>query len=297
MRIMTLAVLLTLSLLPGCTTLTGSAAKSVDKVMFWKTKNAEASRMVAIWSDAVYSEPGKPAARGFGGRLYFYDKDNKAVPVQGQLVVYGFDDSKDNLPAASPDHKFVFTSEQFSQHYTPTELGASYSIWLPWEPAGGMKKTVSLLPVFVTAAGATITGQQTVNTLPGKAPAEAEPASGNAALATLPASDNLPANRSRDGAANAGDLASPVDSVRANRRLRSTTIKLPQDLAQQLIDNTARNPNRPEATPQGVAQGSSESTGSAAPVAQPPSGSAQDSSPAARFQRPRYRNPGASSTP
>src|SRR5688500_3775891 len=46
-----------------------------------ETKQAERNyqqpvRMVAIWSPAVYNQPGKPPTRGFGGRLYFYNGEN-----------------------------------------------------------------------------------------------------------------------------------------------------------------------------------------------------------------------------
>ena len=92
-------------------------------------------RLVAIWADAIYSEVGKPPVRGFGGRFYFYDQSNQAVPVEGQLAVYAYDDSVEGVPANAASMKYVFTADQFAQHHSITELGDSYSIWLPWESA------------------------------------------------------------------------------------------------------------------------------------------------------------------
>src|SRR4029453_16552070 len=59
-----------------------------------ESKYAKPVRMAVIWSPALLNKSGKKPTRGFGGRIYFYDAANKAVPVEGQLVVYGYDDSK-----------------------------------------------------------------------------------------------------------------------------------------------------------------------------------------------------------
>ena len=52
-----------------------------------------------MWSDAVYTQPGLPPTRGFGGRLYFYDAHDQPVKVEGQLVVYAYDDSPEGTPS------------------------------------------------------------------------------------------------------------------------------------------------------------------------------------------------------
>ncbi|MCY2988535.1 MAG: hypothetical protein NTY19_11810 [Planctomycetota bacterium] len=239
MRIRLATLLLASLLLAGCATLEIPKSLPFAKKDPWKGQHGEPVRVVVVWSDAVYNEAGKPPIRGFGGRLYFYDKNNKTVPVEGQLVVYGYDDSCEGAPARKPDRKFAFTAEQFSKHFTPSELGASYSIWIPWEPAGGFKKTVSLLPVFTSKSGNAVTGQQTVNSLPGKTPDQAElqarrriTTATPETSAVQPASYQQPAP-AREGAENAGDL-SPPETPR--RRLRSTTIPLSMAL-QRMLDN------------------------------------------------------------
>jgi hypothetical protein len=237
MRTRYLTLLLATCLLAGCATLEIPKSLPFAKKDPWKGKHGDPVRVVVVWSDAVYNEAGKPPIRGFGGRLYFYDKNNKTVPVEGQLVVYGYDDSCEGAPAKQPDRKFAFTAEQFSKHFTPSELGASYSIWVPWEPAGGFKKTVSLLPVFTSSSGNAVTGQQTVNSLPGKTPDQAElQARRRITTATRetpvvqPASYQQPAP-ARSGAENAGDLSAPESP---QRRLRSTTIPLSMTLQRML---------------------------------------------------------------
>jgi hypothetical protein len=123
---------------------------------------------VAIWSDAVYTQAGHAPVRGFGGRIYFYNDRHEAVPVDGQLIVYGFDDSTPENPNKTPNRKFVFTDEQLASRHSVTELGDSYSVWLPWDEVTGFQTTISLLPVFVPNQGQTVVGPQTVNVLPGK---------------------------------------------------------------------------------------------------------------------------------
>ena len=49
--------------------------------------------MAAIWKDSVFEKPGSVSVRGFGARIFFYDEDNQAVKADGELLVYGFDDS------------------------------------------------------------------------------------------------------------------------------------------------------------------------------------------------------------
>lgn len=132
-----------------------------------ETRFQQPGRMAVVWTDAAYTEPNRPPARGFGGRIYFYNAQNQAIPVEGQLTVYAYDDSRKDKTAQVPDRKFVFSAEQFSKHFSETDLGASYSVWIPWGEVGGPQVELSLLPVFRSAAGHVVIGQQTMNVLPG----------------------------------------------------------------------------------------------------------------------------------
>jgi hypothetical protein len=155
----------------GCQTLPPDWKKHIP----WSAEaNIKASefetpeRVVAIWSPDILAQPGKPPTRGFGGRLYFYNDKSQAIPVEGQLVVFGYDDSQPDHPAGDPDRRFAFTPEQFKSHYSKSYLGASYSVWIPWDVVGGEQRTVSLVPVFTSTNGKIVMGQQAKNMLPGK---------------------------------------------------------------------------------------------------------------------------------
>jgi hypothetical protein len=127
-------------------------------------------RLVAIWTDTVLHSTGKPATRGFGGRLYFYDDKNKAVPVEGTLIVYAYDDARGGSVEREPDRKFVFRPEEFVNHADSTKLGQSYSVWIPWDAVGGARSQITLLPMFTTNKGNVIAGQQAKLTLLGADP-------------------------------------------------------------------------------------------------------------------------------
>jgi len=140
---------------------------SLGKPRIKESKFATPARMAILWSPAMYNEVGKPATRGFGGRAYFYDARNKPIAVEGQLVVYAYTNDKANIDSRVPDRKFAFTPEQFTQHYSPTEMGASYSIWIPWDAVGQPQADVSLVPIFTSSSGALVMGQPSRNMLPG----------------------------------------------------------------------------------------------------------------------------------
>jgi hypothetical protein len=142
----------------------GTAEKSAST----KKEMPPPENMVVIWKDAVLEKTGTTSVRGFGARIFFHDAENQAVKVEGDLVVFGFDDSGSDgtLLTKRPTKKFVFTNEQFQTHYSESNLGASYSIWIPWDKVGEGQKTIALIPVFRTKAGLTLNGGSTTNVLP-----------------------------------------------------------------------------------------------------------------------------------
>lgn len=143
------------------------AEKKKDKIEY-----GEPVRHGVIWVDSIYNEPGTRPVRGFGGRFYFYDEDGEAIRVEGELLVYAFDDSSTNDSNKVPDRKFVFRQDDLQTHYSETELGPSYSFWVPWDSVGGERKKISLLPIFVTASGRRINGDQSIGILPGRVPSD-----------------------------------------------------------------------------------------------------------------------------
>lgn len=161
----------------GCESLTtdSAAGKKKKKDANWftfKKKEYQAPQSVNVtWTHDILTLPGKPATRGFGGRFYFYNEKTQAIPVDGELTVYGFDDThgqqvKEDLSQATK--RFRFTAEQFTSHFTEGELGASYSVWIPWDAAYGGQKKIMLIPTFMTKDERMIRGAAASLNLPGK---------------------------------------------------------------------------------------------------------------------------------
>jgi hypothetical protein len=222
------------------------------------------TRVVALWSPAMYSAPGKPPTRGFGGRLYFYNQKDQPIPIDGQLVVYGYNDSLQKQDGKQADRKFVFTSAQLSSHFSPAELGASYSIWIPWDGVGGPQLEISLLPVFTSSSGQVVMGEQSRNLLPGAA---TPPSNAHAEQSTVqpiiidhrvaPASfssspEDLGTGRfSPQSAAGEQSFYTHATPIQPQENIRTTSIQLTRGMAERLIQERQQpSPTPPASNPQ-----------------------------------------------
>jgi hypothetical protein len=127
-------------------------------------------RIVGTWTDAVLHQgTGKPQ-RGFGGRLIFYSDDTeKPVLVEGQVVVYAFDETNREATDNKPTRRYVFPADQVARRMSKSELGPSYSFWLPWDEVGGSQTEISLVARFEPTEGPIVVGEQTKHLLPGEA--------------------------------------------------------------------------------------------------------------------------------
>jgi hypothetical protein len=125
-------------------------------------------RLVATWTDTVLNTAGQPSKRGFGGRLVFFERASQdPVRVEGQLVVYAFDETDREPHETHPTRRYVFPAEDFARMESDSTLGSSYSVFLPWDEVGGPPKKISLITRFEPAKGAIVLGEQTRHYLPG----------------------------------------------------------------------------------------------------------------------------------
>ncbi|QDS98587.1 hypothetical protein HG15A2_18680 [Adhaeretor mobilis] len=125
-------------------------------------------RLVSSWTQAVHHSGGAQPKRGFGGRIVFFSRESDIpVRVEGQLVVYAFDETDRAEHETHPTKRFIFPPEQFVRHESTTKLGSAYSVWLPWDDVGGPRKNITLITRFEPADGALVIGEPTKNLLPG----------------------------------------------------------------------------------------------------------------------------------
>lgn len=236
------------------TIVSASGCASVGKMpkMPWDSDEPEYKmpiKMVVNWKDTVRYNPNDPPIRGFGGRVHFYDESNRPVRVEGQLTVYGYDESgPEGSDPERPDRKFVFEPDKLQTHYSMSKLGHSYSFWVPWDRVGGEQKEIILAPFFRTTAGQVLMGEQTQQPLPGivKQPTQQYPQQ------TAPSpSDFLPPEVAQ---VNYQRNSYPVMNTHSNMQpsgsqLRTTTISLPTSVEGRLRNSSlpAQAPNQPNA--------------------------------------------------
>jgi hypothetical protein len=127
-------------------------------------------KMAATWTPDTLIQTGRTPTRGFGGRIFFYNEKSQPVPVDGTLVIHGFDDQESSDQRKLK--RFEFTPEQFTRHFSQSDLGASYSVWIPWDAVGGEQRKISLVASFKTVSGEVVQGIPATIQLPGKQPTE-----------------------------------------------------------------------------------------------------------------------------
>ena len=132
-RLFSLSILLATTVyLTGCNSLNAP----LKKLNPLETFNAESEkeketplRMAIMWKDSVIHGVGTTPTAGFGGRVFFYNMDDETVEAEGELTIYGYEDSNKTSVA---DKKFVIRQEELAHHYDDAGLGASYGVWIPW---------------------------------------------------------------------------------------------------------------------------------------------------------------------
>ena len=125
-------------------------------------------RILPMWTDTIFYQPGQPGVRGFGGRIFFYgEKDQDPIKVDGSLTVYAFDADENHPDDPTPKKQFVFTADQLAKHYSKCKLGHSYSVWLPWDEVGGQTTQISLVVRFEGRNGGIVISDPSTKRLPG----------------------------------------------------------------------------------------------------------------------------------
>ncbi len=166
----TLSLLLLALLNSGCAPLISATSFTALKFPWSdaEDKPQVPHKMTSVWTHTVLNQMGKRGVRGFGGRIMFYQSDkDESVMVDGTLTVYAFDESNKHRQTTNPDRKFVFLSEKLKDHYSKSNIGHSYSIWIPWDEVGGEQKQISLITRFEPKEGTAIMSENTRKLLPG----------------------------------------------------------------------------------------------------------------------------------
>jgi hypothetical protein len=236
-----IAILVVCGLTAGCQSFSLKDKFDLSKRIPWKNDDEPQApgRVAAYWSEAVMNKAGEKPQRGFGGRVYFYsNKEKDPVKVEGQLVVYAFDEANRDPTDNRPSRRYVFPADQFAQHYSESEAGHSYSFWLPWDEMGGPQKEISLIARFEPLEGSLVVSNQSRHRLPGTGPPPQELA---APSTTFPVEKftNRYANQQVGYAAETGAAPPVAGQPPAASEMTTTTITLPPRFARSLPHSAA----------------------------------------------------------
>ena len=218
---------------------TGCAKFDLRKNIPWgEGKNGsieQPMRVEAAWVDTVLTKPDKAPMRGFGGRLYFFGPNNnqESVKVDGTLVVYAFNETNRDPTNVVPDRKIVYPAKEFERLYTNTKLGHSYSIWVPWDEAGGAPAHISLIARFIPNKGSVITSEQVRLLLPGIAPLVDVRNVNNSEFSPAAVSRDVPTGGANGGVQQAsyhqpaaGEMSNDLPAQQTAREIETFTIPL-----------------------------------------------------------------------
>lgn len=197
------------------------------------------TRLIATWVDTKLHTPGQKPLRGFGGRVVFFGPEGQdSVRVDGELVVYAFDETDRSPHETQPTRRYIFPAEQFVKHESESQFGPSYSVWLPWDAVGGQQKQISLIARFEPRGGAMIVGEQTAHLLPGAVrPEQAVADAGEGAA--------------RDkGDIRLASFEDETDDAMAARRRANTTIELTPNLAARIARAKRQSDDLPTQRPE-----------------------------------------------
>lgn len=195
-------------------------------------------RMAVIWKESAVTTPGKPATRGFGGRVYFYNEENEAIRVDGDLTVYAYDDTHSKgEETRAPERKYVFRAADLQKRHGETGLGDSYNIWLPWDEVGGERKTISLVPIFKPVNGLIPRSDHSIAILSGTTSTEEKDFHRHAGASDSKirqVSMTVPAGESKNYATQLGAVDSESAGFDPGKTVRTTTFELPRATANRM---------------------------------------------------------------
>ena len=173
-------LLLVLPLLAGCTTF------DMNLMDFGRSSDEEAlqvAEIVCLWEAAEGIGLDGLPTRGFAGQVLFFPRGQpEPVSIDGDVMIYVFDDQGSEDEQARPLHQFEFPAAAWNSFLYKTNLGPAYQLFVPYTRKGGNLASCALrvrmtakdrLPVYSKIAKVTLPGRS-VN--PESHPADLQPA-------------------------------------------------------------------------------------------------------------------------
>lgn len=225
------------------------------------------ARFTDMWTFTILRQSGLPGIRGFGGRVTFFDGNDKPMKVNGTFTVYAFNAHSENPSAALPERKFVFLAKDLPKHHDKTKLGDSYSVWLPWDEVGGEERQLTLIARLEAENGEVVMGSASRQILSGEKPATKKELlpKGTAKLeskleARMEAKTKAATESSEADSVRAASYQEPVSGRTASDKMCVQTIDVPPGFASRSL----RSPDSPPSAKSDAATAASSAATSAA---------------------------------
>jgi len=134
-----------------------------EKLSFSKPR---AKYVVPFW-EPVIRQQNSETKHGYAARVFFYDKtQSKPLKMDGALEVYCFAE-QGKIADNKPTKIVTFRPEDTDKFYSKSELGHSYTIWIPWDETDSAADKVSLIVKFRAKDGDTLMSRQATLDGPG----------------------------------------------------------------------------------------------------------------------------------
>jgi hypothetical protein len=139
--------------LSGCATL---HLPWIDKVPEASPKNPVV-QITCLWEPSAGHDPNGVSCRGFAGQILFLgNKGGMPVKIDGDVMVYVFDDQGTPDEQAVPVHQFHFDAGAWNRHLRVGSLGPTYHVFIPYTRSGRHEAICSLRLKLTNPDGSTL---------------------------------------------------------------------------------------------------------------------------------------------
>ena len=140
-------------------------------------------RILGLWqaSDGV---AGNRATRGFSGQIHFFAGDKLSAQVDGEVMIYVFDDQGPEDEQAKPIHEFRYPAESWNALLGKGPLGATYSVFIPYTRPGFHQAKCSLRIRYTPKQGPPVHSEFVNVVVPGTTKSKPEDETGTGPLPT-----------------------------------------------------------------------------------------------------------------
>lgn len=112
-------------------------------------------KIVGLWQPGEGIAGDRPA-RGFSGQVLFFTADNVPVQVDGEVMVYIFDDQGPEEEQVKPINEFIYPAESWNALLAKGSLGATYNVFIPYTRPGHHEANCTLRVRYSPKQGPTV---------------------------------------------------------------------------------------------------------------------------------------------